>query len=315
MKSIQWDFGDGNSSNNKNPIHTYNAPSTWQVRQITEGNSGCKDTIRRSIPITIWDIPKVNTNKDSIACVGQVVPFAANVFSLDPIKSTVWNFSSGSTVTTLNAPTIYQFPGNYLTVFVVTTIHNCSDTVRLPIRVFPSLSIDLGPDKLLPTGTLLPLNSTITNGPVAEWEWKPNNNITCSTCPLPIATIKNNITYTVKGVTTNGCIATDSINIKVFCESAQVFIPNVFTPDGDGLNDILMVRASGIRSVKSFRIFNRWGGVVFEKSNFQPNDKSQGWNGLIKGVKASPDVYVYTCEVICENNTTYTYKGNITLVK
>ena len=315
VKSIQWDFGDGTNSTQTNPIHIYNAPSTWQVRQITEGNSGCKDTVRRSIPITIWDIPKINTNKDSIACVGQVVPFAANVFSLDPIKSTIWNFSSGSIVTTLNAPTIYQFPGNYLTVFVATTIHNCADTVRLPIIVYPPLSIDLGPDKLLATGTLLPLNSVVTNGPVAEWEWKPNTNINCNTCPVPIATIKNNITYTVKGATVNGCIATDSINIKVFCESAQVFIPNVFTPDGDGLNDILMVRASGIRSVKSFRIFNRWGGVVFERSNFQPNDKSQGWDGLIKGAKASPDVYVYTCEVICENNATYTYKGNITLVK
>lgn len=315
VKSIQWDFGDGTNSIQTNPIHIYKAPSTWQVRQITEGNSGCKDTVRSSIPITIWDIPKINTNKDSIACVGQVVPFAANVFSLDPIKSTIWNFSSGSIVTTLNAPTIYQFPGNYLAVFVATTIQNCADTVRLPIRVYPPLAIDLGPDRLLATGTLLPLNSVVTNGPVAEWEWKPNTNINCNTCPLPIATIKNNITYTVKGATVNGCIATDSINIKVFCESAQVFIPNVFTPDGDGLNDILMVRASGIRSVKSFRIFNRWGGVVFERSNFQPNDKSQGWDGLIKGAKASPDVYVYTCEVICENNTTYTYKGNITLVK
>ncbi len=315
VKSLYWDFGDGGNSNDRNPSHIYNAPSTWQIRQITEGNSGCRDTIRKPIPITIWDIPKINTNKDSIACVGQVVPFAANVFSLDPIKSTVWNFSSGSTIATLSAPTIYQFPGNYLTIFVATTIYNCADTIRLPIRVYPSLSIDLGPDKLLATGTLLTLNSAIKNGPVAEWEWKPNININCNTCPVPIATIKNNITYTVKGTTANGCVASDSINIKVFCESAQVFIPNVFTPDGDGLNDILMVRASGIRSVKSFRIFNRWGGVIFEKSNFQPNDKSQGWDGLIKGAKASPDVYIYTCEVICENNATYTYKGNITLVK
>ncbi len=55
--------------------------------------------------------------------------------------------------------------------------------------------------------------------------------------------------------------------------------------------------------------------MLFRKSNFQPNDKSQGWDGLIKGAKASPDVYIYTCEVICENNATYTYKGNITLVK
>ena len=61
-----------------------------------------------------------------------------------------------------------------------------------------------------------------------------------------------------------GCVATDTILINSFCKSAQVFIPNAFTPDGDGLNDILMVRGKGI-TVKSFRIFNRWGELVFER--------------------------------------------------
>jgi gliding motility-associated-like protein len=89
----------------------------------------------------------------------------------------------------------------------------------------------------------------------------------------------------------------------------------VFTPDGDGVNDILMVRGSGINTVKSFRIFNRWGEVVFEKANFSPNDKSQGWDGTARGVKAPTDVYIYTCEVTCENGNSFVYKGNVAIIK
>jgi gliding motility-associated-like protein len=94
-----------------------------------------------------------------------------------------------------------------------------------------------------------------------------------------------------------------------------VFIPNAFTPNGDGFNDVLMVRASGIALVKTFRIFNRWGEVVFEKGNFQPNDPQYGWDGKIKGVESGPDVFVYTAEVVCENGTTFSYKGNVSILK
>jgi gliding motility-associated-like protein len=93
-----------------------------------------------------------------------------------------------------------------------------------------------------------------------------------------------------------------------------VFIPNTFTPDGDGINDILMVRATGIKQVKKFTVFNRWGEIVFEKTNFSPNIPSLGWDGKVRGVKASPDVYVYMAEVICENDLHYTYKGNVTII-
>jgi gliding motility-associated-like protein len=78
------------------------------------------------------------------------------------------------------------------------------------------------------------------------------------------------------------CQAYDTIKIKVFCASSQVFVPNAFTPDGDGLNDILMVRGIGIVTVKSFRIFNRWGELVFERSNFPPNDPTYGSDGKVR---------------------------------
>jgi hypothetical protein len=76
-----------------------------------------------------------------------------------------------------------------------------------------------------------------------------------------------------------------------------------------------MVRGTGIAMVKTFRIFNRWGEVVFERANFPANSVSHGWNGLIKGVPGGPDVFVYTAEVLCENGSSFTYKGNVSIIK
>ncbi len=315
IRSWSWDMGDGSLSNLKNPLHNYTATKGWNVREIVMGNSGCSDTVTSPVPVRIWDVPQIKTNRDSVACVGQTVPYAASVFSIDAIKSTVWNFSNGNGSSQLSAPKVYTFPGSYMAIFIATTINDCSDTARLPVMVYAKPEIDLGPDLVLATGTKLKLTGKVTNGPLTSWQWAPVTDLDCPTCGEPEATIKNNITYSVDAATQYGCKAVDSISIKVFCEGAQVYIPNVFTPDGDGLNDLLMVRAKGIRTVKSFRIFNRWGEVVFEKANFAPNEKSNGWDGSVKGKKASPDVYVYTCEVICDNDVSYTYKGNITLVK
>ncbi|MFY7651333.1 MAG: gliding motility-associated C-terminal domain-containing protein [Chitinophagaceae bacterium] len=173
----------------------------------------------------------------------------------------------------------------------------------------------MGDDKTLATGTILPLKYTVVNGPLTTHLWSPLRDIDCATCPDPNATIKKNICYTLTAQNQYKCAATDTICIKVFCENTQVYIPNVFTPDGDGVNDVLMVRGSGIKTVKSFRIFNRWGQIVFERGNITPNVPSMGWDGKVKGVPAAPDVYVYTCEVVCEDDTVYTYKGNVAIVK
>jgi gliding motility-associated-like protein len=190
-----------------------------------------------------------------------------------------------------------------------------TDTAYVSLAVGSVPTINLGPDKVLSAGTLFPLASTVTNGPITNWDWRPYTDLSCTNCAEPVANIKRDITYAVKGTTTYGCVATDTIHIKVFCENTQVFIPNVFTPDNDGINDVLMVRGTGIATVKSFKIFNRWGEMVFEKANFAPNDRSSGWNGTVRGVAAPSEVYVYTCEVLCENESAFVYKGNVAIIK
>jgi hypothetical protein len=75
------------------------------------------------------------------------------------------------------------------------------------------------------------------------------------------------------------------------------------------------VMGSGIKVVKSFMIFNRWGELLFQKHNFVPNIPSTGWDGMIRGQKGPPEVYVYVCNVLCENDVPYTYKGNVAIIK
>lgn len=193
--------------------------------------------------------------------------------------------------------------------------YNCfQDTAYVLINVGPKPTVDIGTDINTTTGSVITLHPTIQNGPIVSYLWTPGTDLSCTDCETPTATIRDNTAYTVTVKNIYGCIASDVMRVTVFCLDGQVFIPNAFTPDGNGLNDILMIRGKGIR-VKSFRIFNRWGEVVFERTNFNPNDPKFGWDGKVRGVPASPDVFVYTAEVVCDNNVIYTYKGNTTILK
>ncbi|NII25928.1 PKD domain-containing protein [Pseudoflavitalea sp. X16] len=200
----------------------------------------------------------------------------------------------------------------------------CSSTTDTLIQVGDYPIVQFAQDTLtLPTGYRLNLAPVITNAaqpgilPMKNYTWTPSQDIDCNdaACSSPVATIKNNVCYTVKATNVYGCSGSDVICVKVFCQNSQVFVPNAFVPLGNvPENRILMVRASGIASVKSFRVFNRWGKVVFERTNFAPNIPGMGWDGRVNGKMADTGVYIYTVDVICENGVPYTYKGNVTLL-
>jgi gliding motility-associated-like protein len=193
---------------------------------------------------------------------------------------------------------------------------NCfTDTAFVTVAVGYNPTVDIPQGRLVVAGTEVALNPTITGGPFKRYTWTPNRDLSCSDCTSPVATINNNIIYRLEVETIYGCTASDTTSYTVQCQPDQVFVPNAFSPDGDGINDVLMVRGKGVSKVKSFRIFNRAGQVVFERQNFNANDPSAGWDGRVNGVPASPDVYVFTAEVLCSAGANYTYKGNITLFR
>ena len=263
-----------------------------------------------TVVVTVIQPMNLTVSPNDSICIGEssnLLAIGATTYAWDP-AATLSSTSVANPVATPRITTSYRVVGY--------DGFNCfTDTAFVTVAVGRFPTVNLGPDLVLATGTLHPLASSVTNGPIAQWLWTPAANLNCATCPLPVATIKKDVSYVVRVTTAYGCSASDTMNIKVFCENSQVFVPNAFTPDGDGLNDVLMVRGKGIVSVKFFRVFNRWGELVFERSNFPPNVASFGWNGKVKGVTGPPDVFVYTAEVICENGTTYVYKGNTSIIK
>ena len=265
----------------------------------------------------------VKTVTSSTAPVGVIIPPAkfdlceGNTIKLTATQASSYQwFVNGAAISgAIGGEYIVSNSGTYSV--MLTNNAGCKKLVSNPttITVHKAPTVELGPDKNVSPGMTVQLKPVITNGPIKKWLWDPSTDLSCKDCAQPTATIKDNIKYTVQVTNNAGCTASDAIQFKVFCEGSQVFIPNLFTPDKNGLNDVFMVRASGIKSVKSFRIFNRWGELIFERQNFPPNSKTFGWDGTVKGVKASPDVFVYTCEVVCENDQSMSYKGNVTIIK
>ena len=284
-----------------NPIDT--------IQYIVQGTSafGCvaQDTIKLTL---IKPFPMQASPSDTI-CQGNFV-----VLNASGADHYIWTPPVGLTRSDIASPraaptttTTYQVVGY--------DGFNCfSDTAYIKITVGPKPTVDAGADLNLATGDIVTLHPITTNGPITQWLWEPSAGLSCNTCPNPVLTIHDNTSYWLTVTNQFNCVAKDAINIVTFCKSAQVFIPNAFTPDGDRLNDVLMVRGKGIR-VNYFRIFNRWGELVFEKKDFDPNDPRYGWDGRVRGIPASPDVFVYTAEVICDNNVVQIYKGNTTILK
>lgn len=289
--------------------------SAGTYTNITVSSNGCQSNIvgpfilaDPSAPAT----PVLITN--SPLCSGSILNLTASNVPAGAIYS--WTGPAGFASSLPNPIRTNVTPAMSGVYSLIVTLNNCSSIAGVSNVIIGDYPIvTLGPDLTIPYGTQFTINSTIQNGPITTYLWTPSSNLNCTNCPVPVADIKASISYILKVTNIYGCSAADTINLKVICDNSNVFIPNAFSPDGDGINDVLMVRAAAPIVIKYFRIFNKWGELVFEKNNFPPNITSYGWDGKVKGKTGPPDVYVFTAEVICDNGSSYIYKGNVTLIK
>jgi gliding motility-associated-like protein len=226
-----------------------------------------------------------------------------------------WYPETGLTGSTTAKPTIKPTATTTYRVIGKDNYQCFSDTAETKIVVGLPTKIDIGRDTVMTAGTVLKLKARPTLQDIRKWAWSGISGLSCINCAEPEVRVSQDATISCLAVNNYGCVSSDTLQIKTFCGSTEVFVPNAFTPDGDGVNDVLVVQGKGIKMVKSFRIFNRWGELVFEKSNFSAGDASAGWDGKIRGVPASPDVFVYMCEVICEKGLPFMFKGNVAIIK
>lgn len=169
-----------------------------------------------------------------------------------------------------------------------------------------------------PAQILLGNSSEISAIPVnPDWfyQWEPSTWLNNAFSPSATSTPLEDITYTITIIDTRPegfCEKKVSVTIKVFeaiCGEPNIFVPNAFTPNGDGENDRVLVFGGGITSM-DFKIFNRWGELVFETT-----EQARGWDGTYKGKMSEPAVFVFHLQVRCGDGQDYFTKGNITLIR
>lgn len=268
--------------------------------------NGCigRDSVEVKVvqPFNILNSPNVSF------CIGgftTLLASGANTYQWSP--SNGLSATTGSQVIARpNSTTTYRVIGS--------DAFNCfKDTADIIVQVNPIPTVNAGPDITIIGGTTTTLTAT-TTGNIVSYNWNNGTTLSCTNCASTVAKPLQTTTYKVEVTTDGGCKNNDEVKVFIVCDKGNLFVPNTFSPNNDGVNDVMYPRGNGISIVKSFKIYNRWGELVYEQNNFTVNDASRGWNGTFKGKRLSADVFVYTIEVLCENRNPIEFKGNITLV-
>jgi gliding motility-associated-like protein len=254
----------------------------------------------------------ITVSGDDTLCIGEKTQFTASgaaTYQWYPSQY-LDNAQSPTPVFTASADTAITYK------VIGSTEHNCfSDTGFVFVKTYPVPQMHFQQNDItLSVGSSVRLISN-SSADITQWQWTPSAGLDNAGSANPVASPRQTTTYTCIASNGGGCVARDQVTIRVICKNTNVFIPNTFSPNRDGMNDIFYPRGTGLFNIKSFRVFNRWGQLIFERYNVAPNTASEGWNGTYNGKDVQTDVYVYMMEVVCENGSIIPVKGNITLLR
>jgi gliding motility-associated-like protein len=286
-------------------------PTINTIYKVT-GTSAQGCVARDSVSITVQQPIKISVSKNDTLCLGK-----GSTLSASGASNYVWSPSTWLSSTTGASVNINPTSATGISYQVIGSDSNgCfKDTGRVQIKVYPTPQFDIVQSTAtVNVGNTLKLQTT-SSADVTKWKWTPALWIDNTNIAQPTITPKGDITYTCVAANAGSCVARDEIKINVVCNGGNVYLPNTFTPNGDGNNDVFYPRGKGLFNIKSLRIFNRWGEIIFEKLAFTANDPASGWDGTYKGNKVDADVYIFAIEVLCDNSAVIPVKGNVTLLR
>ncbi len=180
-----------------------------------------------------------------------------------------------------------------------------------------ALQLSLGEDQIINLGESVELEAVLLPtifDPVISWD-NTESFIGCDICTTPEVKPTQTTTYTATYTNEQGCSTSDEILIRVKVD-ADVYIPNIFSPNGDGQNDVFQIYTGpNVELIETFLIFDRWGEVIFKQEGFIPDDPAGDWDGTFKDEPMNPAVFVYYAKVLLVNGSSLEYKGDITLIR
>ncbi|MCB9283910.1 MAG: gliding motility-associated C-terminal domain-containing protein [Lewinellaceae bacterium] len=220
---------------------------------------------------------------------------------------------------TFQSSTVFTDLGEGTYSIVVQDALGCETVPEIQFIHLPEpIVIDLGLDVTLKLGESYQLQALINipESEIGQIGWTPVAGLSCTDCLAPLVTPLTTTLYRIDVFTDNGCQSSAAIRVAVDKRPA-IYVPNLFSPNGDGENDLLYIFAKDktVKKINSFMIFDRWGESVFEYYGFEPNNPAYGWDGSHRGIPMPPAVFVWFAEIEFNDGHTEIFEGDVTLVR
>ncbi|MDB5223299.1 MAG: hypothetical protein JWN83_1966 [Chitinophagaceae bacterium] len=295
-----WNLANGTSIQ-QNPSATYTSPGSKTISLAVRSLEGCiSDTAYKSIYINPKPVVDISFSN---ACVNSIVNFTATDNGVN-ITAWRWDFGDGIKGSGKITPHVYINSGNYSVTFFAIGQNGCiSDTIKKLINIYGT-NASAGNDTIAVASQPVQLHAI--GG--LSYQWIPSTGLDNPNIADPIAVLTKDQTYILKAFTPEGCDTYDTLNIKIY-KGPDIYVPTAFTPNNDGINDILRAIPVGITRFDFLKIYNRWGQEVFNTSN-----SKIGWDGLYKGSQI-PGVYIWITSGVDFKGNLITKKGTATLLK
>lgn len=279
----------------------------WHYVTMTDGNNCVSvDSLFLDEPVSI----SAEINHTNLLCYGA-----------DDATITIENITGGAGGYTYSLDyntsfienTFYDLPAG---AYVATIIdrEGCTYTETIEITEPAEILLDLGEDMLLELGDSVEIMPIVSQA-IDTFIWSSSLMLECPDCWEQIAKPLETMAYNLTVMTNDGCTVSERIVLTVMKER-PIFIPNVFSPNGDGVNDIFKIyTGGGAEMIRQFKVFDRWGALVYEIENLPAGREDFGWNGKLKGRDAVQGVYVYFLEILYKDGSSEVIRGDVSLLR
>ncbi len=266
------------------------------------GNIG-KCIAENDITVTPIPYPAANAGPDNTICFGQSAQLNASGGSIYS-----WTPAAFLTATNIPNPVSVRPSDNVRYIVTVRDVLGCPKPAKDTVFLFVAkIKADAGPrDTSVVLGQPLQL---FASGSI-NYAWTPTTWLDNPNIYNPIALPRNDIQYVVRVSNNAGCFALDSIRVRVFTIKPDLLVPNAFTPNGDGNNDIFKPIPIGMKTLDIFRVYNRWGQMVYSGTG-----NGSGWDGTFGGAKQDMATYVWHAEGVDYLNNKIKRKGSVVLIR
>lgn len=305
-----WKFSDGSTLQTTDAVKTFSVAGDYDIKLIITTATGCKDSAVSQVHLIPNGTPAFSW--DSI-CINRPVLFR-NLSNENGSVSVLynWTFNDGGPGSTLKdpLPVTYTTPGN-VDVMLQMTSPGCETQVQ---RITKQLRVNAPKPGIRYRSITIPEGSSsfihVRDSVGKIYNWTPKVQLSSyNTQYTEFFATGNDVLYQIDITDKNTCITTDTILMQIL-KKQGFYLPTAFTPNGDGLNEVARPYLVGMKSLKNFSIFNRWGNLLFFTTKY-----GEGWNGKYKGQDQAVGVYVWILEFYNTDGKLITEKGNITLIR